>query len=370
MASQHRAILRIFAFHRILIPVLIGIAVIAYMMAGDLSHGDVKSIRLDGHAISYFSLAILMVVVRDLSYMYRIRLLTNYALSWKRAFQVIFIWEFSSSVTPSVVGGSAVAIFILTKEKLGTGRATATVMVTALLDEMFYIVLVPLTFLLAGFDRLAVVGQEFNFLGMQFTTMGIFVLGYLIIAFVTFLLAYGVFINPAGLKWLLIRITNLRIFRRFKDAAGHTGDQILEASAEFRSKSAAFWLHAALATAFSWSARFLVVNFLIGGFAGIDSFGDHFLIMARQLMMWVIMLVSPTPGGSGIAEFFFPIFLREFIAGTERDLTLIVALAWRLLTYYPYLIIGAIVLPFWLRRVYLGRKLIKFRRAKSKEPNS
>jgi uncharacterized membrane protein YbhN (UPF0104 family) len=84
--------------------------------------------------------------------------------------------------------------------------------------------------------------------------------------------------------------------------------------------------------------------------------------MSRQLMMWVIMLISPTPGGSGIAEFFFPIFLREFIAGSTRDLTVIVALAWRMLTYYPYLIIGALVLPFWLRRVYLGRKLIKFRK--------
>ncbi|HLN54214.1 MAG TPA: lysylphosphatidylglycerol synthase transmembrane domain-containing protein [Lentimicrobium sp.] len=370
MASQHRAILRIFAFHRILIPVLIGITVIGFMMAGDLSHSDLKSIRIDIQSIAYFSLAILMVIIRDIAYMYRIRLLTNYALTWRRAFQVIFLWEFSSSVTPSVVGGSAVAIFILTKEKLGTGRATATVMVTALLDEIFYIVLVPLTFLLAGFERLSVVGQNFNFLGMQLTTMGIFTLGYLLIAFITFLLAYGVFINPEGLRWLLIKVTKLRILRRFHEAAGHTGDQILEASAEFRSKSLGFWLHAALATAFSWTARFMVVNFLIAGFTYIPAIGDHLLIMARQLMMWVIMLVSPTPGGSGIAEFFFPVFLREFIAGTERDITMIVALAWRLLTYYPYLIIGALVLPFWLKRVYLGRKLIKFRRAKSKEQKS
>ncbi|HCT71060.1 MAG TPA: hypothetical protein DF409_08540 [Bacteroidales bacterium] len=86
------------------------------------------------------------------------------------------------------------------------------------------------------------------------------------------------------------------------------------------------------------------------------------LIYARQLMMWVIMLVSPTPGGSGIAEYFFPVFLREFIKGPAGDLTTLVALSWRLLSYYPYLIIGAIVLPLWLRRVYLGRKLIRFRK--------
>ncbi len=362
MVSQHRAILRIFSFQRVLIPVLIGFAVIGYMMASDLSGSDLKSVTIDAKAIFFFILAILMVVVRDIAYIYRIRLLTNYALSWKRAFQVIFLWEFSSSVTPSAVGGSAIAIFILSKEKLGTGRAAATVMITTLLDELFYILLVPLTILFAGLERLSVEGQDFFFLGMKFTTMGIFSLGYLIIAVITFLLAYGVFINPGGLKWLLIRLTKFRIFRKFHEAAIQTGDQIVESSAEFRSKSVTFWLHASLATAFAWIARFLVVNFLISGFTGIATLGDHFLIMARQLMMWVIMLVSPTPGGSGIAEFFFPIFLREFIAGTVTDITMLVALSWRFLTYYPYLIIGALVLPFWLRRVYLGRKLIRFRK--------
>lgn len=307
-------------------------------------------------------MAILMVAVRDISYMYRIRLLTKNEISWRKAFQVIFLWEFSSSVTPSVVGGSAVAIFILTKEKLGTGRATATVMVTALLDELFYIALVPVTFIIAGLDRLSITGKSFGFLGMDFTTMGIFTVGYILILLLTFLLVFGVFINPAGLKWLLIRVTRFGVFKRFAHAAEHTGDQIIETSAEFRNKSYRFWLKAFGITGLSWTARFLVVNFLIVGFTSAVSFGDHFLIMARQLMMWVIMLISPTPGGSGIAEFFFPVFLREFIAGSTRDLTVLVALAWRLLTYYPYLIIGALVLPFWLRRVYLGRKLIKFRK--------
>ena len=88
------------------------------------------------------------------------------------------------------------------------------------------------------------------------------------------------------------------------------------------------------------------------------------LVYARQLMMWVIMLISPTPGGSAIAEYFFPIFLREFIKGPQGDLSTIVALFWRLMTYYPYLVLGALILPLWLRRVYLGRKLIRFRKTK------
>ena len=65
--------------------------------------------------------------------------------------------------------------------------------------------------------------------------------------------------------------------------------------------------------------------------------------------MWVIMLISPTPGGSGIAEYIFGGFLGEFI---PIGMAPAMALLWRLISYYSYLIIGAILLPIWVRRVF------------------
>ena len=59
-----------------------------------------------------------MVVIRDLGYMYRIRVLTDKYLSWRKSFDVIMLWEFASALTPSVVGGSGIAIFILNREKI------------------------------------------------------------------------------------------------------------------------------------------------------------------------------------------------------------------------------------------------------------
>ena len=201
MASQHSTILKIFQLRNIILPVVIGLAVIAYMMLGDFEKGDLSAVRITWGSIMCFILAVIMVAVRDLAYMYRIRLLTGKELSWRKAFQVIFLWEFASSVTPSTVGGAAVAIFILTKEKLGTGKATAVVMVTALLDELFYIVLFPLLFILAGVDRLSIEGNTFQVLGVTFGPLQITLLGYFIIVIITSILAYGVFINPKGLKW-------------------------------------------------------------------------------------------------------------------------------------------------------------------------
>lgn len=362
MASQQRRILKIFAFRRIIIPVIIGLAVIGYMIYRDIGHSEISALRFTWNSFLCFGGALLLVAVRDVAYMYRIRLLSGNALTWRKSFDVIFLWEFASSVTPSVVGGSAIAVFILIKEKLGAGRSAAIVMVTALLDELFYIAMVPLVFIIAGFDRLLVVGSEFTFLGAKFGAMGIFLVGYLIISLLTGLLSYGVIFNPGAFKWLLVKITSISFMKKFSHGAAETGDQVIVASNEFRGKSFVFWFKAFGATFFSWTARFWVVNLLIMGFIGQVSLGQNFLIYARQLMMWVIMLVSPTPGGSGIAEYFFPVFLREFIAGSTGDLTTLVAFSWRLITYYPYLIIGAMVLPFWLRRVYLGRKLIRFRK--------
>ena len=61
------------------------------------------------------------------------------------------------------------------------------------------------------------------------------------------------------------------------------------------------------------------------------------------------MLISPTPGGAGVAELAFDGFLHDFI---PNGLSPAIALLWRLMSYYPYLIVGAVVLPAWLRRVY------------------
>ncbi|MDY0101657.1 MAG: lysylphosphatidylglycerol synthase transmembrane domain-containing protein [Lentimicrobium sp.] len=369
MASQQRRILNLFSFQRIIIPVVLGLAVIVYMILNDLTRNDFASINWEWYSIFYLMLAFSMMVIRDVAYMYRIRLLTGKFLSWRNSFEVIMLWEFASSVTPSVVGGSAIAIFILNKEKLGIGRSTAIVVVTAMLDELFYIIMVPLVFLLAGYRQVSVAGSEFVFLGMKFTTMGLFFVGYSFILMLTLLIAFGIFINPGGFKWLLLKITSIRFLRKFREGAIVTGDQVIVTSAELRGKSFVFWLKAFGSTLLSWTARFWVVNFLIMAFTGHVSVIDNLLIYARQLMMWVIMLVSPTPGGSGIAEYFFPIFLREYIAGEVTDLTTLIALAWRIISYYPYLIIGAIVLPLWLRRVYLGRKLIRFRKV-TKSPSA
>jgi hypothetical protein len=75
---------------------------------------------------------------------------------------------------------------------------------------------------------------------------------------------------------------------------------------------------------------------------------DNVLIFCRQLILWVLMLVPVTPGASGISEFLFTGIMGDITQ--SGGLILIITLLWRFLSYYPYLFVGLIVLPGWIKR--------------------
>jgi uncharacterized protein (TIRG00374 family) len=292
----------------------------------------------------FLGLALLTVVIRDLGYMYRIRVLTDYHLSWKKSFDVIMLWEFASALTPSVVGGSGIAIFILNREKINLGRSTATVFVTALMDEMFYIVMVPLLFLFIGTEQLF----PGEWAGSAFGTNSIKVLfwiGYGFIIVLTTMIMLSIFSFPFRFKRLMMRLFSIRILKRWRRRVVVLGDEIIISSHELKGQKPSYWMKAFGATFFSWTARFWTLNFIMLIF--VDGI-DHFVVYGRQLVMWVIMLISPTPGSSGVAEIALSSFFSKDIIPVAY--VAIIALIWRLLTYFPYLFVGATILPRWLKR--------------------
>ncbi len=354
MDADLQKVLRFFQFKRIIIPLLLGLGVASVLLIKDFNRDAFLDIHWSVYTFLWLLIAIVLQAIRDIAYMYRLRVLTDGEISWRHSFDVIMLWEFASSITPSIVGGSAIALFIVNREGITMGRTTAIVMITAMLDELFYIFMVPVVVLLIGIDELFVrnAGLLMNLGGIE-----AFLFGYLFILSLTLVITIAIFIAPVGFKRVLVGFASLPLLRRWRRKAVQTGNDIITTSREMKGKPFSFWLKAFIATLFSWSARFWVVNALIMAFRSSSEqfldFGDHILIYGRQLVMWVILLVSPTPGGSGVAEYAFPIFLGEFIPpGLETALGLL----WRLFSYYPYLFIGFIILPFWIRRVYLKRK--------------
>lgn len=345
MSARAEEILKILNPRRIIYAIVIGLLAAAWLLYRNFDPQIFSTISWSWSSTFWIFMAILMMVVRDLGYIVRIRILSEGKIKWRDCFDVIMLWEFASAITPSVVGGSAVAVFIINKEGMNMGKSSAVVLITALMDELFFVIMVPLVFILVGQSNLFPIEMQKVILGIVLNIKGIFWTSYAIIVLYVVIITYALLFKPRGFKWILLQLFKLRFLRKWRHSALNTGNEIVAASTEIRTQSIGYWIKAIVATFFSWTARYWVVNCLILAFVAVDG---HFLIYARQLVMWIIMLISPTPGGSAIAEFAFSGFLKEFSAGLESPL----AVLWRLISYYPYLFIGAIILPRWLRKVY------------------
>lgn len=349
MSAQKTKIKSFFNLKRILIPVGLGLGVVLFFVFRDFDKESLNELEWHSESIYWLFLSLVLMAGRDIAYMYRIRILTDKELSWRQAFDVIMLWEFSSSVTPTQVGGTAVALYIVNKEGISMGKTTSVVLTSAMLDELFFLIFAPIIFLIVGSNLLFVNEQ---FLDYSIGIKQFFLTGYFILLLLTLFILYGIFINPKKLKDTLLFFTRLPFLKKFKQKAIETGDDIITTSREMRVKPISFWLKSFFATIVSWTSRYWMVNAMLMAFFTVS---NHFLVYARQLVMWVILLVSPTPGGSGIAEFSFKYSLMDIIPGGGVT-AITLALLWRFISYYPYLIIGIIIIPGWLRKVYKKKK--------------
>lgn len=286
--------------------------------------------------------ALVFMVFRDFFYMLRIRLLTKNKLTWWAAFYVIMIWEFASALSPGVVGGAAVAMFILNRETIPFGRATAIVIITAFMDNLFYVVMIPFVFLFIHHSELFPVDQ-----GSSVALTWWFWVGFGIIFLICSLLYLTIFWYPKLATRFLLFIFRIPFLKRWKFIAKEWGKDIEKASKEFKQETRFFWGKVFLTTIASWISRYLVINAILNAFLDLG-FMDNIKVLGQQLVLWLFMLVSPTPGGSGVAEFAFGELLASF--SSSAILLAGLAILWRLISYFPYLFIGSILLPAWIRR--------------------
>lgn len=351
MTNPDSTILKKISPVKIIFPIIIGLAIVIYLIYKDWDSSVIQNFRLNYLVFFFLALSFLMMLLRDIGYMIRLRILSNGELSWKKIFHIIMLWEFASAVSPSAIGGTGVATYFIYKEGVPFGRSTALVLATAFLDELYFIIIFPLIVFSVGIEQLFTAEGNFSNSYVYFAF-----LGYGLKVLFNVFVAYGLFVNPQTFKSIFISIFKIKFLRKWRHKGEKVGNDIIVASNELKNKPLTFWIKAYLASILSWSARYWVVNFLlIGLYAGLNfsiygiSIYEHFEIFARQLVMWVMMLVLPSPGASGFAEAVFSDYLSIFIPVGFVGL---LALAWRLISYYPYLIIGVLLLPQWIRRTH------------------
>lgn len=334
-----------------MLPTILGMGVIFFMLWKELFNDEsenlehLKQLTFSWNMVFWFFVALLLMVGRDLGFTIRYRYLTEKFLSWKQCIKVTLLAEFGSAVTPSTVGGSSMAVLFLAKENLSVGKSTTMVFVTLLLDEMFFVVTFPFLLLLLPS------GSLFSDVSaLEVSIISLFITAYVIKLCICIALIVGLFFKPEAIKWLLLNIFRLPFLRKWQRAVEKTGNDIILSSQEVKGKGFSYWFPLVIATILSWSSRYLVVNAIFMAFFPV---GDHLLIFARQFVMWILMIISITPGGSGLTEIIFDKYLSALIP--IAGLVPIIILIWRVLSYYNYLFIGAFLVPRWIKTSF-GKK--------------
>ncbi len=220
---------------RIYGAIFICLLIIGWMYWRDLdtSSKPLNNLSWTKTSILYLGIGLLFMAMRDFAYMVRIRILTEQKLSWKQAFNVIMMWEFASAISPGVVGGSAVAVFILEKEKIPLAESTTLVITTLILDNFFYILAIPIIWLSLSHGALLPESMA------SFSTNGIviFWIGYSILVFINLILVASIFYSPkliGGLVNLLFRIPFLK---KRKAAGDRYLSEIKTASTKLKRKT-------------------------------------------------------------------------------------------------------------------------------------
>lgn len=267
----------------------------------------------------------------------KIRYLSEKSLSWMASFRVMLSWDFTSSITPSTIGGAPMATYAMTKEGFNFGQSTAIILYSLLLDQLWFAMAVPI--LLVSGIFFEVIPNSTGMVGHA--SMALLYIGLLSYAG---LMAYGVLKNPNAIKRVVNFLFDLPFLRRWKEQVRAETDNLVEYSHELRKKPKSFLFKAFFLSTMSWLARIALPTIVVLSLLP----ADVILSVLRSLAMNLAFLIMPTPGGSGGVEGLFALFQGPLI---EREAFIGLAVfAWRIISYYITVGFGMMATTWYINR--------------------
>ena len=237
-------------------------------------------------------------------------------------------WDFFSSVTPSVVGGGPVAAFFVARdEDLAVGESAALIFFCVLLDQLWFLVAIPLL-VLASFtiELLPDAAGAVGLWGLLAYFSGLLAW--------SAVYAYATLVRPR----LLVEITDWcfrwRYLRRFRASVMQEMRSYFRRARHLGTQSISFYAYGFFLTALAWLARYALVFLVVRSVHDAEAL----LLFARSAAMMLVGLIMPTPGGSGGLEGLYALFIGPLMPSALVAPTL---LTWRLLGYYLFIALGA-----------------------------
>ncbi len=311
---------------------ILGMAVVIYLTytPGVLHH--LKAKRMPGLVI-----AMVVSLLRVWFSAAKIRFLAEGQLNWIQSFRVILTWDFTSSVTPSTIGGAPAATYAMTKEGLKAGQSTAIILYGVLLDQLWFALAIPILLVSGLFYE--VVPANIGMVGD--ISMLLLYAGLLSYAS---LLAYGVLKNPAVLKKVVNSVFKLPILKKWREQVSEEAEHLEEYSHELRKKPASFLFKAFFLSTMSWLCRIALPTIVILSLLP----ANEILSVLRSLAMNLAFLIMPTPGGSGGVEGLFAIFQGPLI--DRKAFIGLAVFAWRIISYYISIGLGMMATTWYINQ--------------------
>jgi conserved hypothetical protein len=337
---------------RIILPTIIGVAVVIWLVQRQVDLEEIRAIEWSLRAAGWIGVSVFVYFLRHLLYSYRLRVLSEGDFSWMKSIELVTILEFASAVSPTNFGGSAVAFFLLIQENISAARSTAIVIYTIIADTLFFVFSIPILYLIFG-RRIFLPPEGLSTVwgGLEVTLL----IAWLIMTGYGLLLMYGLFIEPRHIRNFLTFVAKWPFLKKSKDRILKAAEDIEVSSLHIRNLSLYFHFKLVFATILAWILRFFTVTAILIALNRdmAQALFDHIIILGRGEALYAITAYSPTPGGSGVAEVIFGQFYSEYVS---PGIAVLAAVLWRGITYYPYLIIGVIIIPNWIRKIINKRR--------------
>ena len=320
----------------IIICLILSISAIILILYFTLDEETFEQLTTTHIRYEFFLAAVVVTFLYWVLWGLRIKILSNaidnsVKIDLWESTKIVFANLFLANITPSMAGGEPVRIYLLNKDGLSVGGATAVVLGERLIDVIFLLMCFPFAFFVLR-----------NYIEMGALQVGVMIaVGIFILAVIVFVY---VLIKPDKTKAFLEYIgKKLSRFSKDKDKAKTTIEKISievdhfhDSMIFFVSEGKGAFIKAGFVTVVFWVTGWMVPPLLLMGL-GLE---PHVIeSCAAQVLLIIIVMMPTTPGSTGISEggtaALYSLFISSSLVG-------VFVLLFRFLSYYMGLVVGAI----------------------------
>ncbi len=257
--------------------------------------------------------------------------------------KLVFINIFISNVTPFATGGGFIQIYFLNKKGISLGNATAATTIRTVISTLFFFTVTPI--IIMKEESLATIIPQKKIL--------FYILLFSILYFLFF---YIIIFKNRLIKRITYTLLNMiedkgiiskRKYRSIIRALFREIDIFKESFTSFLNGDLKWILSSIIFTLLFLFSEFSFSLLLIKGL-GYDVPALDIIFM--QIIVVFSMYLAPTPGATGVAEGSYSLFFANFV---DKASIVPLIFAWRFLTKYIGIIIGAII---FLKGFIIGGK--------------